>query len=148
MRNSFRSVRFFNEDTNYVLRKKMTVRKWLAIASENENVFPGHVNIIFCSDDFLYALNKKYLSRDTLTDIIAFDFSTEKNELSGDIYISPESAKENAIHYGVPTENEIHRLIIHGFLHLSGYRDNTPASKKAIRDKEDYYLSLLANLLE
>jgi len=99
-----------------------------------------NINIIFCDDKYLLSINKKYLKHNYYTDIITFDYATDHTNLSGDIYISVERAKENAKLYKQPLSKEIHRLLIHGLLHLIGYNDKTKAEKKLMVEKEDIYL--------
>jgi rRNA maturation RNase YbeY len=103
---------------------------------------PGTINIVLTNDNYLQGLNIKYLGHNTYTDIITFDY-VEKETINGDIFISLERVKENAQELGVSFKNEIHRVIIHGILHLLGYKDKTKLQKQDMRAKEDYYLSLL-----
>lgn len=102
-----------------------------------------NINIIFCSDTYLYKLNYDYLGHDTFTDIITFDQSEKDQALEGDIFISVERAKENAQAFEVSLEQELSRLMVHGMLHLIGYSDKTKDQKKEMRIKEEAYLSLL-----
>ncbi len=141
------SINFHNEEIEFVLPKKKRIRKWIIHTSELEVKEVGDINIIFTKDNCLYALNIKHLRHDTLTDIITFDYSAE-NEISGDIFISLERVKENAKEFGLPTLNELHRVIIHGILHLIGYKDKTKQQKLIMRAKEDYYLSLLPEIMK
>ena len=99
------------------------------------------LSFIFCDDMELLNKNSKYLNHDTLTDILTFDYS-ENNNISGDIYISIDRVKENAKTYKVTFENELDRVMIHGVLHLLGYKDKSKKDQKAMREKEDFYLSL------
>ena len=100
------------------------------------------INFIFCDDEYLHNLNVEYLDHDTLTDIITFDYTEKGGPISGDIYISKERAKENAKTYGQTLGKEIQRLLVHGVLHLLGYKDKTKKDKILMTSKEDYYLSL------
>ncbi len=127
-----------------MLKQKKKVRNWIINCIENENRIIDSVNIIFCSDDYLHELNKNYLHHDTYTDIITFDYSEDK-VISGDIFISIDRVRENATSYNFPFYSELHRVIIHGFLHLTGLKDKTNADKQVMRTKEDYCLSLLPN---
>lgn len=136
------SINFFTEGTGYVYRGKNKARKWLGDVIVKEGHEPGTLNIIFCSDEYLYQMNISYLGHDTYTDIITFDLSDEKAVISGDIYISIDRARENARSFGVTIPYEIRRLMVHGVLHLAGYKDKTEAQKREMRLKEDYYLSL------
>ena len=106
----------------------------------------GDVSIIFCSDNYILDVNMKYLQHDFFTDIITFDYCEGKT-LSGDLFISIDTVRENAREYGVEFEEELHRVIVHGLLHLIGYDDQTPEQQKEIHSKEDYYLSLRKSLI-
>lgn len=99
----------------------------------------GDINIIFCSDEYLLDINKKHLQHNDYTDIITFDYKN-KDIISGDIYISIERVKENAEIYKTSFINELHRIIIHGVLHLVGFKDKTSEVKNEMTAKEDYYL--------
>ena len=99
---------------------------------------------IFCSDDYLHQLNVEYLNHDTLTDVITFDNSDDADILEGDIFISVERVRENAQDLGIPFRDELHRVMIHGVLHLLGYHDKDLLSQTAMRKKEDDCLSLRA----
>jgi len=106
---------------------------------QNENKTKGDLSFIFCSDDYLLDINKKYLNHDFYTDVITFDYS-ENNILSGDVFISIDRVKENAGTFNVPFEEELQRVMIHGVLHLAGYKDKTDKEKKQMTDKENFYL--------
>ena len=130
-------------ENNFLIKAPQTLKIWITKSVLKEGAAIGDINIIFCDDAFLLIKNKKYLNHSSLTDILTFDFSTEKS-LSGDIFISTERVKENATKYNVPFNNELNRVIIHGVLHLLGYKDKTEKEKKIMRKKEDFYLSLQA----
>ncbi|MET3977926.1 putative rRNA maturation factor [Mucilaginibacter sp. UYP25] len=134
------AITFHEEDIKYKLKNKTAVRKWIT----NTIVAEGHklseLTYIFCSDNYLLKINQEYLDHDTYTDIITFDNSEEDGIIVGDIFISIERIKENAAKFGVTAEQELHRVIIHGTLHLLGYPDKTPAAKKKMTQKEDFYL--------
>ena len=132
-------INFFTEEIKFILRDKIPLRKWLIDVAVNEGCKIEEVNIIFCSDAYLSEHNQRYLKHSTLTDIITFDYSEGKN-LSGDIFISIERVCENAIKYKVSENQELKRVIIHGILHLCGYKDKTAADKKQMRKKEDEYM--------
>ena len=105
-----------------------------------------HVTIIFCSDNYILDINMKYLQHDYFTDIITFDYC-EKNTLSGDLFISVDSVRENALLYGAPSfEDELNRVIVHGLLHLIGYDDHSDEQVAVMRQKENYYLELRKSL--
>jgi rRNA maturation RNase YbeY len=133
------TILFFVEKTNFRIKNKIAVKSWLFDAIIQENKTLGYINIILCTDDYLHNLNQKYLSHDTLTDIITFDFN-EKELLVGEIFISIDRVKENAGIYGIKVVDELHRVIIHGVLHLCGYKDKSRKDKKLMTDKENYYL--------
>lgn len=99
------------------------------------------LSYIFCTDAYLLTINQDFLKHDTLTDIITFDLSTDKEDLEAEIYISTERVMDNAEKLGVPYIQELHRVIFHGALHLCGLKDKTPAQKKEMRTAEDLCLS-------
>ena len=102
----------------------------------------SRLHIIFCSDDYLLDINKKYLNHDYFTDIITFNYN-ENNTIIGDLFISVDRVKENAKELKVDFNNELFRVIIHGVLHLCGYNDKTQDQLKEIRTKEDEFLGLI-----
>jgi len=128
-------------ENNFLIKAPQTLKIWITKSVLKEQNTIGDINIIFCDDAFLLIKNKKYLNHSSLTDILTFDFSTGKS-ISGDIFISTERVKENATKYKVPFKNELNRVLIHGILHLLGYKDKTEKEKKIMRKKEDFYLSL------
>src|SRR5574344_247459 len=99
-------VRYFNEDVKFVLRQKLLNNRWLKTVAGSEMKRLGHINIIFCSDNYILDVNLKYLQHDYFTDIITFDYC-EKNVLNGDLFISIDSVRDNAEHYGTEFENEL-----------------------------------------
>lgn len=114
------------------------------VAHEEKKVIES-VGYVFCNDEFLLALNKKFLSHKTLTDIITFDYS-QKNKIVAEIYISIDRVKENAFLFKNSISEELNRVMIHGVLHCMGYGDKNEKDKKKMRSKEDYYLKLLNDL--
>lgn len=104
----------------------------------------GDISIIFCSDNYILDVNLRYLHHDYFTDVITFDYC-EGNRLSGDLFISVDSVRENAVEFGTEFDDELHRVIVHGLLHLIGYDDHTPEDQKLMSEKEDYYLGLRGN---
>lgn len=131
----------FHAITDFDIADKSKLKKWIKEVVGKEGSTIAELNFIFCDDDYLLEKNKTFLKHDTLTDIITFDYS-EKNTVTGDVYISIERVKENSQNYGVSYENELHRVIIHGVLHLLGYNDKNEKQQKEMREKEDFYLSL------
>lgn len=134
-------VNFFNQDCKFNFRQRTLTRKWLKLAAESEIKRLGDISVIFCSDSYILEINRKYLSHDYYTDIITFDYC-EGDTLSGDLFISVDSVRENADEYGTEFENELNRVIIHGLLHLIGYDDHSEKDIAQMRSKENYYLSL------
>ena len=100
----------------------------------------GDISIIFVSDQYLLEMNQKYLNHDYFTDIITFDYC-EDNVISGDLFISVDRVKENADSFNVDELTEIHRVMIHGVLHLCGYKDKTEEEEKNMRLLENKYLN-------
>ncbi len=134
-------IRYFNEDIHFVLKDKLVNNRWLKLVAGSEIRSIGDVNIIFCSDKYILDVNLRYLHHDYYTDIITFDYC-EGKKLSGDLFISIDTVRENALEYGVEFDDELHRVMVHGLLHLIGYDDHTPEEEKIIHEKEDYYLKL------
>lgn len=135
-------IYFFLEEVSHTLKQKRNIRAWIIQVAENENYKVGTLNYIFTNDDLLVQLNKEYLRHFTLTDIITFDLSESAGLLCGDIYISVDRARENAKEFKDSLNNEIKRLMIHGVLHLMGYKDKSRAGREQMRAKEEYYLTL------
>ncbi len=138
-------IRYFNEDTEFVFKPRLLNNRWLKTVAGSEMRRIGDVNIIFCSDNYILDVNVKYLGHDYFTDIITFDYC-EKNILSGDLFISVDSVRENASFYGTEFEDELNRVIVHGLLHLIGYDDHTESDIAQMRSKEDYYLQVRKSL--
>jgi rRNA maturation RNase YbeY len=131
-------IDFFSE-TEFNLGREDSVKDWITKTIITENFKVGEVSFVFCEDDYLYDLNVEFLNHDTLTDIITFDYSLG-NEIHGEIYISIDRVKENASEFNVSFQEELHRVIIHGILHLCGYKDKSESDKKQMRTKENLYL--------
>lgn len=138
------SIHFFVEDINFVLKNKRKIQKVLVILSEKEGKELGEISYIFCSDNYLLKINKKYLNADYFTDVITFDYCVG-NKISGDIYISIERVKENSKIFSQSFFNEALRVILHGALHLCGYKDKKPKEEKIMREKENFYLNEYSN---
>ena len=133
-------IHFFHEDISYTLKQKSKVREWISSTIKEEGDKLKELNFIFCSDDYLLKINQEYLKHDTYTDIITFDNSEKEGEINGDIYISIERVSENAKNFNTSEINELHRVIIHGTLHLLGYLDKSKKDKVLMTEKEDFYL--------
>jgi len=138
------AINFFTEDVSFNLLHKRNLKNWLKNIAEKEQKKIATLNYIFCSDTYLLTLNQTYLKHNTLTDILTFPHD-EKQDIciSGDIYISTERVNENAILFKTSFENELHRVMAHGLLHLIGYGDKTKAEKELMHKKENFYLSYI-----
>jgi rRNA maturation RNase YbeY len=134
-------INFFNEDITYKLEQKIATRLWISSTIKQEGFTLQELNFIFCSDEYLLNINKQYLKHNTYTDVVTFDNTTEKGVIVGDIFISIDRIKENSIAFSVAEKDELHRVIIHGTLHLLGYKDKNKESKALMTQKEDQYLS-------
>ena len=133
-------VSYYNEDIVFPFKEKRLTSRWLKFVAESESKRLGDVAVIFCSDNYILDVNIKYLQHDYYTDIITFDYC-EGNRLSGDLFISIDSVRENASFYGTEFADELNRVIVHGVLHLIGYDDHTEEDIAVMRAKENYYLS-------
>lgn len=138
-------VRYYREDTKFIFKNKLANNRWLKFVAGSEIKTLGDVSIIFCSDNYILDVNVRYLNHDYFTDIITFDYC-EGNRLTGDLFISVDSVKENSVEFGTDFDEELHRVIVHGLLHLIGYDDHTPDEQKVMRAKEDYYLAFRASV--
>lgn len=141
------SINFHSEDVDFYLVNEKKTIKWIKDSIKNEAKTVGEISYIFCSDGYLHKINLEYLNHDTFTDIITFDY-TEGNIVSGDIFISIDRVKENAAKFKTVFENELSRVIIHGVLHLMGYKDKSAQEKEQMRSKEDFYLTLHSKMFE
>ena len=116
------------------------MKNWIQEVIRLNNHQTGHLSFVFCSDDYLLEVNKKFLNHDYFTDIITFDYN-EYNNVSGDLMISIDRVKENALKHQCTFHKELYRVIIHGVLHLLGFSDKTVTQQKNMRDLEDRYLA-------
>lgn len=135
-------INFYNEDIKFTLKNKSVLKQWVVSTIEKKKRKAGEITFIFCSDEHLLKMNKQYLKHDTYTDIITFDYSTTE-VISGDIFISTERVKENSAKFSKSFEDELHRVIIHGTLHLLGYKDKTKIAKAEMTKQEDVCLKAL-----
>lgn len=133
-------ILFHSEEIPFILKQKGEVRKWIKNAILTEKKIPGDISFIFCSDEYLLNINVQYLDHDTYTDIITFDNSGKEGVIEGDIFISIDRIKENAAQFNTSERDELHRVIIHGILHLIGYTDKGRSHKSKMTEKENQYL--------
>jgi len=136
-------INFFTEDITYTLKRKTIIKKWIEATIIAEGYQLAELNFILCSDGYLLRINQDFLQHDDYTDVITFDNSEELKTIVGDIFISIERIKENAVNFKSTTLAELCRVIIHGTLHLLGYKDKTKAAKTLMTEKEDFYLGKL-----
>ena len=134
----------FNYETSFKLKDEDLLENWISEIINKHNRKEGEINYIFCDDEYLHKLNVEFLQHDTLTDVISFDNSLG-NLISGDVYISIERVVDNAKDFKVSFEEELHRVIIHGILHYSGFKDKTVDEKFQMRYQENEALMLLNN---
>jgi len=135
-------ARFYEQDVKAKLKDKRKLSAFLdALVSKHlKKVSKTNLTYIFCSDAYLLEINKQFLDHDTYTDIVTFDMTEYDDELIGEIYVSVERIKENAEKFDVSYENELHRVIFHGALHLCGFKDKSKADKEEMRKREDQCL--------
>jgi len=132
----------FNYETDFKLENESVISDWISGDVVSESFKVGEINYVFCDDEYLHKLNLEFLNHDTLTDIISFDYSVGK-VLQGDIFISIERVIDNAKDFDVSFSTELKRVIVHGVLHYCGYKDKVEDDAVVMRDKENYYLSVL-----
>lgn len=134
-------INFFTEDIQYTLKHKTKIRNWVEATITAEDYQLEELNFILCSDEYLLRINQDFLQHDDYTDVITFDHSETLKTIAGDIFISLERIKENAANLKLATIDELCRVMIHGTLHLLGYKDKTKAAKTLMTVKEDFYLA-------
>ncbi len=133
------NISFVSEEIKFNFPDKLKIKQWIKNTVAEEGSRVGDISIVFCSDEYLLNVNNQYLKHDYYTDIITFDYY-EDGFVSGDLMISIDRVKENATIQNTKFEDELHRVIIHGVLHLLGYKDKTEKEEKQMRGKEDVYL--------
>jgi len=134
-------IQFYSEDIDFELVNPDSVADWLhrVLVSESKSI--KGISFVFCSDEYLYRLNAQYLQHETYTDVITFPYS-EGEEVEGDIFISIDRVRENALAFQSTFDSELLRVMVHGVLHLCGYRDKEEEDRLEIREKENQYLRL------
>lgn len=139
------AIRFSVQSGDFELQEPLKVKKWLSEVILRRGKSVGNINYLFCDDEYLLGVNRQYLNHDTYTDIITFDY-VAGGLISGDIMISTERVGENAVKFGVPFEQELHRVIVHGVLHLLGQGDKSEAEALEMRRQEEAVLTLWKEL--
>jgi rRNA maturation RNase YbeY len=137
-------ISFHNQSIAFKFKGKTKLKQWIKTITEKEKHKLGTINYIFCTDDELLEINVKHLNHNTLTDIITFDY-TEGKTINSDIFISIERVLDNSEKFKVTFDEEFHRVMIHGILHLCGYKDKSKADAELMRNKENAALKLLAS---
>ncbi len=141
---------FHENEVKSGLKQKLKLSAFIdgLISKYKKGVTSAELTYIFCSDEFLLEMNQSYLDHDTFTDIITFDLSESKKAIEGEIYISVERVKENAKIFKTTYQNELHRVIFHGVLHLCGFKDKKEKDQQIMRENEDYCLEQYQKELE
>lgn len=136
-------VRFNYQIEHFKLKNVLLHKTFLASVMTQEQIEFSEIQYIFCTDNYLLQLNKRYLKHDTYTDILTFSMALPSEPIVSEIYISIERVKQNARSMNVTFDEELSRVMIHGLLHLCGYNDATDTEKIEMRKKEDFYLKQL-----
>ena len=136
------AIYFFSEEVKFVLNEKLNRKRWLKRIATNAGFNIKELNYVFCSDEYLYQMNRDYLKHDTYTDIITFDNSENKDDIEGDIFVSIDRVRENAKTHTQEVETEMNRVLAHGLLHLMGYKDKTQEEANLMRLKEEESIRL------
>lgn len=132
-------IHFCTEDITFSLKEKLKHKAWLNEVAKQEGKKILELSYVFCSDEYLLQINQEYLNHDTLTDIVTFDNSEDPKKIEGDIFISIDRVKENGEKLGT-SETELERVMVHGLLHLLGYKDKKKEDKALMTEKEDFYI--------
>lgn len=134
-------IRFSTADTSYQLRDRTLLRNWLEHIARGQKQRIASLDYIFCSDEYLYAMNVRFLAHRTYTDIITFDHRPAPGPIEGECYISIDRVRENAHTLQLSLRDELHRVMVHGLLHLCGYGDKSPREQARMRKLEDLSLN-------
>ena len=134
-------ISFYSESIDFQTENTSLYSKWIDESIQKESFSTGEISIIFTSDEYLLNLNRESLNHDYYTDIITFDYCQD-NIINGDLFISIDRVKDNAKQFEEPFDKELSRVIIHGVMHLCGYKDKTHEEEQLMREKENFYLSL------
>lgn len=139
------AIQFFNETVSMPSIHKMEVKSWIKQVASLHGKRVGEVSYVFCDDNKILEVNRQFLQHDFFTDIITFDY-TEGDRIGGDIFISLDTVRSNAEMFSQPYDKELHRVIIHGILHLCGINDKEPGEREVMERHEDEALALLGRL--
>lgn len=138
-------IHYYQQDIEFVLENEKAINKWILDTFTAEGISKSiELSVIFNSDEALLEINKQFLDHDFYTDIITFPLEETEESLEAELYLSVERIKDNALKLEKSFENELHRVIIHGVLHLCGFGDKTPEEEEKMRSKEDQYLKKLS----
>jgi rRNA maturation RNase YbeY len=140
---SNRMISFNTIDVNTIIKGKKSIGNWLNQVIEKEGHELGFISISLCSDKHLLKINKSVLQHDYYTDIITFQLNEKQEAIEGDLYISIDRVKDNAKTLKIRWGDELKRVMVHGVLHLCGYKDKTKKDSELMRKKENECLSLL-----
>jgi rRNA maturation RNase YbeY len=138
-------VFFYFHKVSFALRNRKKLKNLIAELFEKEGKSLGRLNYVFCTDQEILQINSKYLGHNYYTDVITFDLS-KSERIEGEIYVSIDRVRDNAAVYKAPLSQELHRVLLHGALHLCGYRDKSRSEKASMKKREDYYLKKYANV--
>lgn len=135
-------IGYYTEQCDFTFRGKTKTTAWIRRTVREEGFRTGNISVVFCSDEAILRINREFLKHDYFTDIITFDYSDpQQGILSGDLMISVDTVRTNAEKFGVPFTDELHRVIIHGVLHLAGHGDKLPGEEEKMHALEDKYLA-------
>ncbi len=138
-------INFYYEEVSEDQIDEDIIKSWISKVITSYNSFLGSITYIFCNDDYILDINKQYLNHNYYTDIITFDYC-ENNTVAGDLFISIDTVLSNSHKFKTPFKEELHRVIIHGILHLLGFKDKTEEEAQIMRDKENLALTLLETI--
>ena len=136
------AIHFFSEEIRFTLKEKLNRKRWLKKIATSAGFNIKELNYVFCSDEYLYQINRDYLKHDTYTDIITFDNSEKKDDIEGDIFVSIDRVRENAKTHAQEEETEMNRVLAHGLLHLMGHKDKSKEEAALMRLKEEESIKL------
>lgn len=141
------NIQYYSEDIDFPSINKLAITQWVKDVIWHYKHKVGNINFIFCNDNYLLDINKKFLNHDYYTDIITFNYSTFK-QISGDLFISLDTVLSNSEKFKSSFTTELHRVMVHGVLHLLGFNDKTIEEEKSMRENEDFCLKLLDKVFD